>query len=254
MDEWRSLWERSSDAPLAHPERADPDRTYTLVAMLKTFREIITKSGKKMAFGEVEDWSGSLEIVVFSDVLERHREKFLVDKVLFLRGKIDVTRNAPSLKVDEFLDPTELTAKSWREVHLRLRQGFGGEESLYDLRDAIFESPGSCQVFFHVPLAAEPATSLLDAADTSAGAATDPADFRVCETDEEASNLLASGEGGALDPSCNEGPPAAVALASPGPPPAEALVRAHAHICCSPSEETLAHLRRIPVVAEAWRD
>ncbi|MDP3177887.1 MAG: DNA polymerase III subunit alpha, partial [Spirochaetaceae bacterium] len=50
MDEWRKIWERCSDLDLTHIERASPDRTYTLVAMLKEFREILTKTGRKMAF------------------------------------------------------------------------------------------------------------------------------------------------------------------------------------------------------------
>ncbi|MEI6876344.1 MAG: DNA polymerase III subunit alpha, partial [Spirochaetota bacterium] len=240
MDEWRGLWERSSDAPVAHPERASPDRTYTLVAMLKTFREIITKSGKKMAFGEVEDWTGSLEIVVFSDVLERHREKFLVDKVLFLRGKIDTSRSAPSFKVDDFVDPTELVAKSWREVHLRLRSGFSVEEDLYDLRDAIFESPGACQVFFHVPLSQGP---------TVPGGEVRTAEQADCETDEEGIPLPAA------PVACLEGEPAEPArIELPRPAPEEALVRANVQISCSPTDETMERLRAISVVAEVWRD
>ncbi len=151
MDEWSKLWQRCSDADLAHPERSNPDRTYTVVAMLKEFREIITKTGKKMAFGAVEDPAGSLEIVVFADVLERWRDRFVVDSVLFLKGKIDLTRNAPSLKVEDFLDPGTLKERSWREVHVRLAEGVATEEDLYELRDAVFDEPGSCTLFFHVP-------------------------------------------------------------------------------------------------------
>ncbi len=153
MDEFRKTWERCSDLDLGHPERSSPDKLYTLVAMLKEFREIITKNGKKMAFGAVEDYSGSIEIVVFSDTLERFRPSFVVDKVLCLRGKIDLSRSAPSFKVEDIADPASLKDKSWREVHIRLVPGIASEDELYDLRDALFESAGSCAVFFHVPSA-----------------------------------------------------------------------------------------------------
>jgi DNA polymerase-3 subunit alpha len=153
MDEWRKLWERCSDADLVHPERASPDRSYTLVAMLKEFREIITKNGKKMAFGAVEDAAGSIEIVVFSDVLERYRERFAMDSVLCLRGTIDTKREKPSFKVDDFVDPEALKEKSWQEVHVRLGGGIEQEEDLYDLREAILDAPGPCRIYFHVPSA-----------------------------------------------------------------------------------------------------
>jgi len=241
MDEFRGLWERSSDAPVAHPERAGPDRTYTLIAMLKTLREIITKGGKKMAFGTVEDYSGSLEIVVFPDTLERHRDKLLVDTVLFMKGKIDSTRSAPSFKIEDLVDPGELAAKSWREVHLRLRPGISTEDELYDLRDLVFEARGNCQVCFHLP---DPPRG---------GPASKEAAPAECETDEEGIPLPVSSAACAED---EEAPPAAAPGGAALPPssPAETLVRANSQICISPDEGTLERFRALPVVAEVWRD
>ena len=151
MDEWNKIWERCSDADLAHLERASADKVYTVVAMLKELREIFTKTGKKMAFGAVEDPAGSIEIVVFADALERWRDKLVVDSVICLRGKIDLSRGSPSLKVEEYVDPASLKEKSWKEVHLRLGHAPRHEEDLYPLRDALFDEPGSCNVYFHVP-------------------------------------------------------------------------------------------------------
>ena len=151
MDEWRKIWERCGDADLAHTERASPDKTYTLIAMLKEFRETSTKAGKRMAFGALEDPKGSIEIVVFADALERWRDKFIVDSVLCLKGKIDLTRGKPSLKVDEFVDPATLRDKSWNSVHIRLGMNPSHEEDLYALRDALFDEPGPCNVYFHLP-------------------------------------------------------------------------------------------------------
>jgi len=151
MDEWRKIWERCGDADLAHIERASPDKTYTIIAMLKEFRETSTKAGKRMAFGALEDPKGSIEIVVFADALERWRDKFVVDSVLCLKGKIDLTRGKPSLKVDEFVDPATLRDKSWNSVHIRLGMNPTHEEDLYALRDALFDEPGPCNVYFHLP-------------------------------------------------------------------------------------------------------
>ncbi|MDP3177888.1 MAG: hypothetical protein Q8M76_08290 [Spirochaetaceae bacterium] len=77
-----------------------------------------------------------------------------MDSVLCLRGKVDLSRGKPSLKVEEFADPASLKEKSWKEVHLRLSGAFSHEEDLYGLRDAIFDEPGSCCVYFHVPTGA----------------------------------------------------------------------------------------------------
>src|SRR5512142_1870252 len=160
--------------------------------MLKEFREILTKTGKKMAFGALEDPRGSIEIVVFADALEKWRDKFAVDSVLCLKGKIDLTRGNPSLKVDEVADPAGLRDKAWSSVHLRLGSLPSHEEELYPLRDALDEEPGPCSVFFHLPA---------------------PADGASCP-----------------------------------------VVKAHAQITCSASEEALERLRAVGPVVEAWRD
>jgi DNA polymerase-3 subunit alpha len=156
MDVWRKIWERCCDLDLGHPERSSPDRTYTLVAMLREWREILTKSGRKMAFGTVEDPNGAVELVVFADALEKHRDKFVLDSVLCLRGKVDLSRGNPSFKVDDFADPSQLKERSWREVHLRLDGSVRDDEDLYPLREAILDHPGSCQVFFHLPSGGPP--------------------------------------------------------------------------------------------------
>jgi len=220
MDEWKDLWRRSCDADLAHPERSSPDRTYTLVAMLKEFREILTKTGKKMAFGAFEDPRGSIDAVIFADALERWRDKFVLDSVVFARGKIDLSRGTPSFKIEELVDPASLKEKSWREVHLRLGRAPSCEDELYELRDAIFDEPGPCGVFFHVPVGS--GTAALPAGEADAEAA------------------LAGGE---------------AAGAAGGPSSAdETVIKANVQITCSASEEALERLRAVSPVIEAWRD
>jgi DNA polymerase III subunit alpha len=223
MDEWKDLWSRCCDADLAHPERSSPERTYTLVAMLKEFREILTKTGKKMAFGALEDPNGSIECVVFSDALERWRDKLAVDAVVFARGKIDLSRGNPSFKVDELVDPASLKEKSWREVHLRLGRAPDSEDELYPLRDAIFDEPGPCGVYFHVP-------------PRRRGAAESG---RSAEADGETAPPEPEGAGG---------------TAGAADADDETVIKAHVQITCSASEEALERLRSVSPVIEAWRD
>jgi DNA polymerase-3 subunit alpha len=193
--------------------------------MLKEFREIFTKSGKKMAFGAIEDPAGSIEIVVFADILEKWREKFIVDSVLCLKGKIDLTRENPSFKVEDFVDPATLKEKSWKEVHLRFDSAPGAEDELYALRDALFDEPGPCSVYFHVPLGLKP---------TAAG----PAPGSDCEDETlTADSVVHSATGSEASPRSSE-----------------AVVKANGQITCSASEETLERLRVVAPVAEAWRD
>ncbi|MEJ5183879.1 MAG: DNA polymerase III subunit alpha [Rectinemataceae bacterium] len=154
MDEYRLIWERSSTLDLAHLERAVSEREYVVVAMLKEFRTHITKNGRKMAFGVLEDYNGSIEMVVFSDTLERFEQAFRKDSIICVRGQFDRSRDKPSLKISEVLNPEELRHRSWRELHVKLSPSARGHDDshLIALRDAVFSMHGQCKVLFHVPL------------------------------------------------------------------------------------------------------
>ncbi len=249
MDEFRQIWERCADADFAHPEHASPDKVYTAVAMLRDFKEIITKAGKRMAFGSVEDYSGSVEIVVFPDFLEKYRERFVVDRVLCLRGKIDLSRGQPAFKIEDFVDPATLKERSWKEVHVRLEAGIRDPEKLDPLRDALFDNAGSCQVLLHVP------ESSFSSRRKSPDGNVDG--IAVPEDDCESEAVLQG-----TDPSgCGEGeggsPPGKFLLAGRPPAPKalrETIVRAHMSISCSASQEVLDKLAVLPGVAEVWRD
>lgn len=152
LDDYKELYRRSCDVDFNRLERANPDKQYLLIGQLVEWREILTKRGKKMAFGKVEGYDGSVEIVVFSDTLEKHPGRFEPDAIVFLRGKVDTERESPSFKVEDWANPAELREKSWRDVHIKLG-ALRREAELDALRDLLFASQGSCGVVIHVPQA-----------------------------------------------------------------------------------------------------
>jgi DNA polymerase III alpha subunit len=172
MDEYRTIWERSSTLDLGRLDQASANREYTVIGLLKEFRTHTTQNGKRMAFGKLEDYHGSIDIVIFPDMLEKNEQAFIKDRVLCVSGMYDNSRRAPSLKIQAILDPESLRKASWRELHIRLansvratgQAGFTDraepsqasaifdETSLYVLRDAIYSLHGQCKVLFHVPL------------------------------------------------------------------------------------------------------
>jgi len=52
-------------------------------------RPHITKKGNSMAFVQLEDLQGSIEIIVFPSIYEKTRELWQADKILVVRGRVD---------------------------------------------------------------------------------------------------------------------------------------------------------------------
>ncbi len=73
--------------------------------MISRMRTVATKTGRnagsKLAVLTVEDLTGSIEAVVYSEELERFRDLLGPDRLVFLRGRVDRRREDPSLRVSE---------------------------------------------------------------------------------------------------------------------------------------------------------
>ena len=156
LDAYRKAFDRAATFDVRFPERAQKDKQYTIVGMIKTVRPYQTKAGKWMGFGSFEDFNGTIDLTFFPKTWEQCREKALPDTVWGIVGKIDTSRDTPSFLVDSLINPDELQAKSIREVHIRIDPNTADETKLSPLRDFLFESSGGCSVYLHLDMPAKP--------------------------------------------------------------------------------------------------
>ena len=118
--------------------------------MLSDVREIRTRNGRTMAFAQLADFKGSIELILFSDIYESRRALIANDAIVGVKGKIDTTRGDAKVKVDEVTEPGALPQKPAQAVHVRLKDEVGTEESLHTMREYLLDCRGSCSLFFHV--------------------------------------------------------------------------------------------------------
>lgn len=150
LDAYRMAFDRAATFDIRFPDRAQKDKSYTLVGMIKTVRPCQTKAGKWMGFGSFEDFNGTIDLTFFPKTWEKCRETLIPDTVWGLVGKIDTSRDTASFLVDSWINPEELQAKSIREVHIKLDPSIHEENQLHPLRDFLFESSGNCAVYLHL--------------------------------------------------------------------------------------------------------
>ena len=87
---------------------ADHGQTVVVAGVITSVRPHVTKAGKSMAFAEMEDLFGRIELTIFPRTWAEQRDKIAPDKVLVIRGKAEVREgSAPKLLVDKVSD--ELT-------------------------------------------------------------------------------------------------------------------------------------------------
>jgi len=109
------------------------EQNVTVAGLVNYVRPHITAKGDPMAFAQIEDLQGTLEVVVFPRIWEQTRELWQPERVLILRGKISFRKREPSLIVDSATNevlstrprevpplPAAPTAPSVSLVHLRI--------------------------------------------------------------------------------------------------------------------------------------
>jgi DNA polymerase-3 subunit alpha len=100
--------------------------------------------GRKMAFFQLEDFAGSLECVVFSRTYAEQGARIVADRVVILEGKIDHTREHPSLQVDSIVpieDAPRLLARG-----LLVRLSATEPSTLGRLKECLRAFPGDLPV------------------------------------------------------------------------------------------------------------
>ncbi len=75
-----------------------------VAGMVAWVRPHITKNDKPMAFVQLEDLQGSIEVVVFPSVYEGTRELWETDKILVVKGRVDVRGREPKIICESVQD------------------------------------------------------------------------------------------------------------------------------------------------------
>jgi DNA polymerase III subunit alpha len=72
----------------------------TVAGMVNYVRQIVTKKGEPMAFAQIEDLQGTVEVVIFPRLWEETRELWEAERILVVRGKVSLRGRDPSIIVD----------------------------------------------------------------------------------------------------------------------------------------------------------
>ncbi len=149
MDDYRQVWQKIVTLNLNHPDNAVPDRKYTIMGTITSKRIIVTKRGKQMAFLQIEDFNGSIELIIFPKIWEEKNIYLSVDTVVGFSGKIDASRGEPKFLVDDVFHPEEMKESGNSEVHIKIGNSYN-EDDLISLRSFIIDNQGNSSVYLHI--------------------------------------------------------------------------------------------------------
>ena len=124
-----------------------------MAGIISSKKTLITKSGKMMAFIDMEDLYGNVEVIVFPNVYERYLQLIKEDAIVVIKGNINFKEEeAPKLLAElimgaESLDLLEEGGKSLiSHVKIRIPSGYDEAVMLEKIKEAILEHQGDVPV------------------------------------------------------------------------------------------------------------
>ncbi len=153
LDPFKEIWEAQTRLNLKEPEKGVQNQKYNVIGMITSVRKTVTKAGKSMGLITVEDYNGSLNMVLFSEAFEESETLLVEGEVLSFEGQFDKSRGF-QLKVNKVsvLDQSMQKERKLTQVHIKLYNQQYDHEELKKFHHFIHEGimRGKMATYLHI--------------------------------------------------------------------------------------------------------
>jgi DNA polymerase-3 subunit alpha len=124
----------------------------TAGGLITSVKPHVQRDGKPMAFLEIEDFDGSIELLVFGDAYEKFHNLLSEDAMVLVHGTISKRDGdeKPKLRLDNCIALSDAREKLTRSVHLRLNTQGLEKEFLQTIREKCGKEQGDCSLILHL--------------------------------------------------------------------------------------------------------
>jgi DNA polymerase-3 subunit alpha len=145
LSEYKELIDGHSDIEIAQISPEMDKAQLTIGGIVARVEKKYNKAGKPWAAFALEDFSGSIEVLVFSNKYEKHSELLETDAILLVKGRLDLRDNSRKVLADEV---RLLPRSSMRPdcLVLNLEAGRFTEEMVSHIKEVLMEHAGDIPV------------------------------------------------------------------------------------------------------------
>jgi DNA polymerase-3 subunit alpha len=148
---------RRADVPLSAADSLREGQIVTVGGLVTGVKPFVTRKGETMAFAELDDTTGSIEVVVFAKTLAAVRQILVPDAVVMVKGRADRKNEGEVKLVALEITAFEATA-NFGVVRLRLDARETRAAIIQELKSLIGEFPGDAPVVLEVQTTEGPKT------------------------------------------------------------------------------------------------
>ncbi len=129
------------------------DGTSVIVGgVITSVKNITQRDGKQMAFLQMEDFYGSVELIAFAEAYTQYNLLCAVDAMVLVRGVLQKKEGNYNYKVivEKILPLSESREKLVKSVHIRMRTQALEEEFVKEVFSLCGKNKGSCNLVIHL--------------------------------------------------------------------------------------------------------
>jgi DNA polymerase-3 subunit alpha len=146
LDEYRGALESGKYVPIASlAEQEDKANVVIAGALISVEKKFAKKSGKPFAVVILEDFTGQLEIMIWSETYERSQKLLETGAVVTITGRLDLRDDGVKVAANELAPLKKMEGKE-KPVVLNFAEGKTTEDDLLTIRDIIKQRPGKRKV------------------------------------------------------------------------------------------------------------
>ena len=137
---------RRTDCTLSDLDRRREGEIVLVGGMVASQRTTTTKKGEPMAFVQLEDVTGAVEVVVFNSTYATARELLVSDAIVVVKGRVDHKQQGETKLVALEVAPFEATPER-REVRLKVDARAARAGVIRELAGVVRDFPGEAPVY-----------------------------------------------------------------------------------------------------------
>ncbi|MFP3981904.1 MAG: DNA polymerase III subunit alpha, partial [Desulfobacterales bacterium] len=152
LDEYRDVMEKYANvhALSIKEDRVSDKEIVRIGGIIKNIKSIMTRKGDPMAFVDIEDMHGAVEVTVFPSLYASVQDVLVTDTPVFVQGQVQKNENSAKILADSVVRIDEAESKWAASLHIRLDTESVQEQTMDDLLSVLQKYPGACKGFLHV--------------------------------------------------------------------------------------------------------
>jgi DNA polymerase-3 subunit alpha len=160
LDAYQDLIEKfaSTNAISLKEEGVKDGSVIRIGGIVRNVKPITTKRGDPMAFIEIEDMKGAVEVTVFNSVFVKVRDLLAEDAPVFVQGQVQKNEKSVKILADHII-PIEAAEENWTaSLYLTIDAELCGEAAFSRIAEILGKYPGQCKGYLRIRIPARSET------------------------------------------------------------------------------------------------